>query len=379
MTREHTDIMSEVPTSLKDPSILILRADFNVAHAAVDRSVAEVDKHIQNIEQAKNDATVPKQMLHDYSTRLDAALTKGDTLVGTLETIHDQLINKLDLLSMTYEDQPALKDPVDAQRSKVRSVFSPYKGAFTEKRRMNRHLLSCLFTETPSPNPVPAPSTTIMPQRRDYGYLRPGVLSSECTRRELVKFSEACQIWLEKSLSAEDRADTRLVWASIRSVLDEEWTEVLNRNNIANKQFDEIYKIMDRIYLEKNPLIVQRLNARRIHKQKEETVSDCLRRIYDAYQSAELKDCPLETLSLLHLVTELPSDALSDKIKTYLVEKMRIQPNISSLEEVTTYILSIEADDVAKRSTQSQATNRVNNVSEIEDKEACKEEGQIQM
>ena len=237
---------------------------------------------------------------------------------------------------------------------------------------MNGHLLSCLFSETPSPNPVPAPSTTIMSQRRDYGYLRPAVLSSECTRRELVKFSEACQIWLEKSLSAEDRADTRLVWPSIRSMLDEQWTAVLSRNNIANKQFDEIYKIMDRIYLEKNPLIVQRLNARRIHKQKEETVSDCLRRIYDAYQSAELKDCPLETLSLLHLVTELPSDALSDKIKTYLVEKMRIQPNISSLEEVTTYILSIEADDVAKRSTQSQASNRVNNVSEIEDKEPVK-------
>ena len=175
---------------------------------------------------------MPKKMLHNYSTRLDAALTKGDSLVGTLETIHDQLINKLDLLSMTYEDQPALKDPVDAQRNKVRSVFSPYKGAFTEKRRINEHLLSCLFSETPSPNPVPAPSTIIMPQRRDYGYLKPGILSSECTRRELVKFSEACQIWLEKSLSAEDRADTRLVWASIRSVLDEEWTEVLNRNRI---------------------------------------------------------------------------------------------------------------------------------------------------
>ena len=52
---------------------------------------------------------------------------------------------------------------------------------------------------------------------------------------------------------------------------------------------------------------------------------------------------------------------------------MRIQPNISSLEEVTTYILSIEADDVAKRSTLSQATNRVNNVSEIDkDKEPVK-------
>ena len=60
VTGEHAGIMSEVLQSLKDPSILILRAEFNVAHAAVDRSVAEVDKHIQNIEQAKNDATVPK-------------------------------------------------------------------------------------------------------------------------------------------------------------------------------------------------------------------------------------------------------------------------------------------------------------------------------
>ena len=123
VAREHTDTMSQVPTSLKDPSILILRANFNTSHAAVDRSLAEVEKHIQTIEHAKKDTSVPKQMLHDYSTRLDAALTKGDSLVGTLETIHDSLINKLDLLSMTYEEQPALKDPVDAQRSKVRSVF----------------------------------------------------------------------------------------------------------------------------------------------------------------------------------------------------------------------------------------------------------------
>ena len=255
-------------------------------------------------------------MLHDYSTRLDAALTKGDTLLGTLENTQDSLINKLDLLSMTLEDQPALKDPVDTLKSKVRSVFSPYKGAFIEKRRINEHLLSCLFSsETARPDPVPAPSTTMLSQRKDYGYLKPGILSSECTRRELSKFSAECQIWLEESLPAEDRADSMLVWASIRAVLDDEWTQVLSGDeNIANKQFDEIYKIMDRIYLEKNPLIVQRLNARRIHKQKEETVSECLRRIFDAYQSAELKNCRLETMSLLHLVTELPSDALSDKM-----------------------------------------------------------------
>ena len=126
VTGEHAGIMAEVPQSLKDPSILILRAEFNAAHAAVDRSVAEVDKHIKNIDQAKTDATVPKQMLHDFSTRLDAALTKGDSLLDTLENTQDSLIKKLDLLSMTLEDQPILKEPVDTLKNKVRKVFSPY-------------------------------------------------------------------------------------------------------------------------------------------------------------------------------------------------------------------------------------------------------------
>ena len=120
----------------------------------------------------------------------------------------------------------------------------------------------------------------------------------------------------------------------------------------------------------KKNLIVQRLSALRITKQKEEPVSDCLRRILDAYQSAELNGCPLETMALLHLVTLLPADPLSDKIKAYLVEKMRLQPNIVSLDKITAYVLSQEADDVAKKSTLSQA-NRVNKIEE-KDKDPAK-------
>ena len=76
-------------------------------------------------------------------------------------------------------------------------------------------------------------------------------------------------------------------------------------------------------------------------------------------------------MALLHLVTLLPSDPLSDRIKAHLVEKMRLQPNITSLEEITTNILSQEADDVAKKSTLQQA-NRVNQVTEEKDPERKK-------
>ena len=92
------------------------------------------------------------------------------------------------------------------------------------------------------------------------------------------------------------------MWASVRAVLDGEWTEVLSRDeHIASRTLDTIHSMMSKIYLEKNPLIVQRLSALRIQKLKEESISDCLRKIFDAYQSAELKDCPLETLSLIHI------------------------------------------------------------------------------
>ena len=258
---------------------------------------------------------------------------------------------------------------MDTLKNKVRSVFSPYKGRFQDKRDRNNHLLGTLYSAEGgalSSMSLPPPPTMVTHQRKDYNYLKPAILSSDCTRRELSKFSSDCSIWLEKSLSPDDRSDTRLVWASVRAVIDDEWAEVLSRDeNIGNRELEEIHRMMDRIFLERNPLIVQRLSALRIQKLKEEPVSECLRKIFDAYQSAELKNCPLETLALLHLVTLLPADPLSDRIKAHLVEKMRIEPNITSLEEITTYILSQEADDVAKKSTFQQAS-RVNQVTESE-------------
>ena len=117
----------------------------------------------------------------------------------------------------------------------------------------NKHLLTCLFsTEPATTTPVPATPTMVSHQRKDYLYLKPSILSADCSRRELSKFSSECHIWLEKSLSTEDQEDSRMVWASIRAVLDDEWTAILSRiDKISEKAFDEIYKIMDKIYLEK--------------------------------------------------------------------------------------------------------------------------------
>ena len=61
----------------------------------------------------------------------------------------------------------------------------------------------------------------------------------DCTHRELSKFSSECRIWLEKSLSVEDRADSGVVWASIRAVIDDEWNAILSRDQkISEKGFE---------------------------------------------------------------------------------------------------------------------------------------------
>ena len=62
---------------------------------------------------------------------------------------------------------------------------------------------------------------------------------------------------------------------------------------------------------------------------------------------------------LLHLLILLPSDPLSEKLKAWLVEKMRLNPNIDNLDEVGAYILSQESNNIARKITQDKANKSV--------------------
>ena len=90
----------------------------------------------------------------------------------------------------------------------------------------------------------------------------------------------------------------------------------------------------------------------KITKSKEESISDVMHRINDAYISAELDKCPVQTFVLLHLLTLLPSDPLSEKVKNWLVEAMRVEPNIKTLEQASVYIQQQESDSIATKGVQ---------------------------
>ena len=70
--------------------------------------------------------------------------------------------------------------------------------------------------------------------------------------------------------------------------------------------YEDIVKVMLRVFLEKHPLVVQRINSLRITKEKDESISECMWRIYDGYLSAELDKAHLETLVWIHATPPHP-------------------------------------------------------------------------
>ena len=96
----------------------------------------------------------------------------------------------------------------------------------------------------------------------EYGFLKPSMIHGGCTKKELLKSIGEGKIWLEKSITEEEKKDKRMVWALIKNVLDPEGDQILSRvPKIDEKNFEEIAGLMDTSCLERNPLIVQRLSS----------------------------------------------------------------------------------------------------------------------
>ena len=167
---------------------------------------------------------------------------------------------------MVVEDDRPNLQKAESLRNTVLGEFSPYKGRFRRTRTENKHLLACLFSSEPV---VQTPMVAKSFDKKDYSYLKPHTIMADCTKRELNKFGTECWIWLEKTLSEEDKRDKRLIYASIK--IDPEWDEILSRDtSIQEKNFDQIFTLMLQSYLDRNPLIIQRLTALRITRAKDE-------------------------------------------------------------------------------------------------------------
>ena len=93
------------------------------------------------------------------------------------------------------------------------------------------------------------------------------MVHEDCTKRELTKFITDSRTWMNKTISEEEKKEVGIVYAALRSVLDSGWTQALDRTpNIEKMLFEDIVKLMLALFLEKHPLVVQRIGSLRITK-----------------------------------------------------------------------------------------------------------------
>ena len=127
-------------------------------------------------------------MVSYYSQQLKDLFNKGDNLLMNFETKNALLLEKLDYLILKFqEDNLEQHDKVESLRNKLVGESHLYKGFFRKKRVANQHLLSCLFVYL------------------EYGYLKPGMIMGDCSKKELQKFLADSKIWLQKCLTEEDK------------------------------------------------------------------------------------------------------------------------------------------------------------------------------
>ena len=169
-------------------------------------------------------------------------------------------------------------------RDKLVGEALPYRGRFRKLKVEHEELLSGVWkTQSSAGAAVTSSAPVVLPHsRKEYAFLKPLMVHSDCTKRELnMKFITDSRTWTNKTISEEERKEIGIVYAALRTVIDSGWTEALDRNpKIKEMSFEEIIKLMLSHFLEKHPLVVQRIESLRITKEKDETILDCMHRIY---------------------------------------------------------------------------------------------------
>ena len=193
----------------------------------------------------------------------------GDKLLNTFTESNNALLLRLEMLLLRLEGpNPEEYKRVEAVRNLLVGQAVPYKGMFRKLRVKHEGLLAILLEGEQSVTaPVAAPAIAMSHSRKEYNFLKPVMINEDCSKRELVKFIKDAKTWLNKTLTEDEKQEPGMVLAVIRSVLDSGWTETLDRTpGIEKMSYENITEVMLADFLERHPLVVQRINALRIVK-----------------------------------------------------------------------------------------------------------------
>ena len=201
-----------------------------------------------------------------HTKALSDLFENGDKLLVSFNTKNASLLEKLELLLLRFEtSDPEQYTKVKSIRDKLVGEAHPYQGRFRKLRVEHEYLLSCLWdTQSVAGASTSAP-VVLLHSRKKYSFLKRNMVHEDCTKREHTKFITDSRTWMNKTISEEERKEIGIVYAALRSVMDSGWTQALDRTpNIEKMSFEDIVKLMLALFLQKHPLVVQRIGSFRI-------------------------------------------------------------------------------------------------------------------
>ena len=358
--------------STKDHTFLLLRSGYDSDKTAVDNAIDQVVKMGSRV-QTQHDANPGSSRLRGFVKQLVETMKKAKMAMDIYEKSSHDLIAMASYLVLVLKDDNT-KEAGEANdiQVEIKAESKPYTTKLDDFYYDNIHLFDIIQEDETASSQSSSRQTSRnvslerRPRFQDFSHLKPQTLSSDCSVREYEKWRSMMEEWFEHGFSRD--GDKKLMWVSLKACIDSTWLEILERKaDIATSEMTEVFKCMEAYLLQMHPLITRRLETLRIMKPKEEPTSELLNRLMVSYHSSQLATPPVQTRCLLHCIGLLNTTPVDEKIKTYLIEKMRIDPDIDDLGPIFSYITNLEGDEIARQST-AKANQRVNNVKDPLDK-----------
>ena len=175
----------------------------------------------------------PEDALMRYKKALKNLIEDGDIKLTLFNDKNGKLVEKLEILVLTASENTELFNKATSLRDKLVGESVLYRGRFRKLMIEHEALLTGVWkTGTASTSVVPA----LLPRvRKEYDFLKPNMVHSDCTKRALLKFVTDGRTWTSKTISEIERKEEGIVYTALRTVIDAGWTEFLDRHpNIQN-------------------------------------------------------------------------------------------------------------------------------------------------
>lgn len=352
----------EFPESTKDKAFIVSRSNYNSAKMTANTSMEQVrDMAVTMQEKVQGEAAV--SVLRRTAKRLQVSMNKAEDAIEEQIFLGTTLISFSSYLAVSLaETDPAQATQANAIQVAVGAEIKPLQKEVERVYEEYAHLFDMAEEAVSSQASSVCSSRAVSPHLKrshfnEFFHLKPDHLSVECSVKEYNKWKTGIKEWSEHAFPS---ADQKMVWVNFKSCIDMTWLEVLQRTpGVEALPMTEVFALMEAHLLQVHPLITRRLATLRIQKPKEESISEHLHRLVVEYGDSQLDDAPVQTRILLHLIRQLGTSPTEEKVKAFLIESMRVQPDITDLAATFTYINNVEGDEAARKATQSKARVQV--------------------